>query len=40
MQIKMECNLLGYTPFCYRWLVDLLHFLEVDVLHVVVGTGG
>ncbi len=32
----MECNWLGYTPFCYRWLVDLFHFLEVYVGDVVV----
>ena len=32
----MECNLLSYTPFCYRWLWDLFHFLEVDVGDVVV----
>ena len=32
----MEYNSLSYTPFCYRWLVDLFHFLEVDVGHLVV----
>ncbi len=37
MQIKKtECNSLSYTPFCYRWLVDLFHFFEVDVGHLVV----
>ncbi len=37
VQIKMERNLLGYTPFYYRWLCGLLHFLEVYVSDVVVG---
>ena len=32
----MERNSLIYTPFCYRWLVDLFHFLEVDSGYVVV----
>lgn len=36
MQIKMECNSLSYTPFCYRWLAGLLHFLEVDVFNIGV----
>lgn len=37
VQIKMECNSLSYTPFDYRWLVDLLNFLEIYVGDVVVG---
>lgn len=32
----MECNSLSYTPFCYRWLAGLLHFLEVDVFNIGV----
>lgn len=38
--MKMERNRVGYTPFRYRWLVGLFHFLEVDVLNVVIWTGG
>ena len=30
----MECNSLSYTPFCYRWLWDLFHFLEFYVVDV------